>query len=50
MRHRIDPLKVAYIRRAVASGEATQTELARRYGVSHTAIWKVVNNKTYRVM
>ena len=39
---------VPIIRRQVANYEVSQSELARRYGVSHTAISNIVLRKTYR--
>ena len=39
---------VLEIRRAYAAGEATQYELADRYGVHQYTIWCVVNGRTWR--
>ena len=40
-------LTVKEIRRLYTAGECTQMELARRFGVSRTAIYDVLNQRTW---
>ncbi len=39
---------VITIRAQYAAGRATQTELARKYGVTQSTIWLIVHNKKWR--
>jgi len=39
--------QVAGIRRRYSSGNASQNELARKYGVTQSTIWRIVNGRVY---
>lgn len=44
---KLSVLAVKDIKARFASRQATQTQLAREYGVSHNAIWRIVHGVTW---